>query len=310
MTSREFVDPTRSNWAGTGSRPVRVVVWYPAAADGTPERVEHSGESFALQRDASLAPSSGARPLILISHGSGGRAQDMMWLGRFLVLRGYIVAAVNHNGTAEEELHHARPTLTDFFGWERAGDVSVALTELLKDPQWSRAIASDRIGAAGFSLGGTTALWTAGVRLDLELLRLHSPPPPAALAEAIARCVKFAESDPRGRESVERAPRSYRDPRIAAVFALAPPMGVGFPPDGLRDVAVPVCIVVGDQDRVAPAEGNARHFAQSILGAQLVVVPGERGHYLEAIPEEQRRAELGEVAEIAFAFFERQWTGR
>ena len=30
VANREFVDISRSNWLGTGPRPVRSVIWYPA----------------------------------------------------------------------------------------------------------------------------------------------------------------------------------------------------------------------------------------------------------------------------------------
>ena len=308
VTSREFEDPGRTNWAGTGARPVRVTIWYPAGTGTTRELVDCHGESVAVWRDAGLAGASQQRPLILISPGSGGRAADMIWLGYFLAERGYIAAAVDHNGTEAEELNRAGPTLTDFFGWGRAADLSLALIRLRDDSQFSAAVAPDRVAAAGFSLGGTTALWLAGARLDLDSLRRHSPPPPAALAEAIAERVRFAEADPRGQEAVKRAERSYRDDRIKAVVALAPPMGAGFLAEGLSDIGVPVCIVVGDEDRIAPAEANARHFAKHIPGARLVEVAGERGHYINPISPEQRRDEMQKVAELAFEFFEQTWT--
>ncbi len=287
---------------------MRVTVWYPGVANHARELMECHGEPVAVWRDAELEHGGEPRPLILISHGSGGRAADMIWLGCFLAERGYIAAAVDHNGTEAEELNRARPTLTDFFGWERAGDLSLALTRLLDDSQFSAAVAPHRVAATGFSLGGTTALWLAGARLDLDALRQHSPPPPAALAEAIAERVGFGETNPRGQEAVKRAHRSYRDDRIQAVFALAPPMGAGFPAEGLRSVAVPVCIVVGEEDLIAPPEPNARHFAKHIPGARLVEVAGERGHYIKPIPLEQRRKEMRQVAELAFEFFEQTWT--
>jgi predicted dienelactone hydrolase len=302
VAARTFEDPDRLNWAGTAARTVRVTLWYPSEQDGTREFFDDDGERALLLRDAGVA-AGGPHPLILVSHGSGGNAAQMFWLGHFLAEQGYIVVAVDHNGTDEEELKNKRPTLTDFFGWERASDLSVVLTGLLDDPAFAGKIDAARIGAAGFSLGGTTALWTAGARIDLDALRLNSPPPPPFLAEAIERRIEFSKTNPVGRESVARAGRSYRDARICAVFALAPPMGAGFTEEGLRNVDVPVCIVVGDADVVAPAESNAKHFARHIPGARLIVVPGERGHYLEPIAAEKRRAELREVAEMARRFF-------
>ena len=87
---------------------------------------------------------------------------------------------------------------------------------------------------------------------------------------------------------------------------------MGFTEESLREVDVPVCIVVGDTDKVAPASTNAKRYARYLPNAQLVVLPGERGHYLAAIAPEQRRDELREVAELALKFFreEMQSCGR
>ncbi|ACB73621.1 alpha/beta hydrolase family protein [Opitutus terrae] len=306
VAHREFTDPDRSNWAGTGARPVRVTLWYPSAGGGAAEQIGNEGESVTVQREGRIAASPERYPLIMLSHGSGSNAAQVFWLGHFLAQHGFLVVALDHNGTDEEELGRKAPTLTDFFGWERAKDVSVALTRLLADPEFSPRIDPARIGAAGFSLGATTALWTAGARLDLETLRRHSPPPPPMIAPAIEGLIAFSQTDHVAQASVARANNSYRDPRIQSVFALAPPMGAGFTPEGLRDVNVPVLIVVGDADLIAPADGNARHFAAHLPHARLVVVPGERGHYLRPIAAEQRRAELREVAELARTFFEEQ----
>lgn len=301
---REFADPDRTNWAGDGPRPVRVTLWYPGDGEGTEVLAGPDEPALILHREGGVAGFRERHPLVMLSHGSGGDASQVQWLGGFLAQHGYIVAALEHNGTASEELHRQRPTLTDFFGWERARDVSVALDRLLADPLFAKRIDGTRIGAAGFSLGGTTALWTAGARLDLDALRKNSPPPPPAIAEAIAERIAFAGSDARGRQSVARANDSYRDARIRAVFALAPPMGAGFTSAGLQAVDIPVSIVVGEADLVAPPDDNARHFAAHIPTARLKRVPGERGHYLRPIAAAQRQAELREVARMALDFFE------
>jgi predicted dienelactone hydrolase len=254
-------------------------------------------------RDGNFAPSPAKHPLILLSPGSGNNAEQLFWLGQFLAQHDYFVAAVSHNGTDEEELRTGMLTATDFFCWERARDLSVVLTRLLADPELSSRIDPARIGAAGFSLGGATALWLGGARLDLELLRQKSPPLQPALVPSIDRFIAYSTSEHAGRESIRRAEVSYKDHRIKSIFALAPAIGVGFTGESLREVDVPVCIVVGDTDKVAPASTNAQRYAGFIPDAELIVLPGERGHYLSPVPSEQRQMELREVAELALRFF-------
>ena len=304
LAQRSFEDPQRLSWPGTAPRPVRVTLWYPAAVGGTAVEVEDNHDRLTVHRDAPVAARQERYPLVLLSPGSGGEAAYMFWLGRALAARQMIVAAVDHNGSEAEELGLRRPTPTDFFAWERAADLSVALDRLLGDAEWSDWIDPECIGAAGFSLGGTTALWTAGARLDLEALRAGSPPPPPAIAAAIENLVALSQTHPVARASVDRAPDSYRDERVRAVFALAPPMGAGFTPAGLADVTVPVCIVVGDADVIAPAAGNAQHFAALLRDVRLHVLPGERGHYIKPLPADQQRSEMREVAKLAADFFE------
>jgi predicted dienelactone hydrolase len=60
---------------------------------------------------------------------------------------------------------------------------------------------------------------------------------------------------------------------------MAPAFGHSFVRGSLTSVAVPVRIVVGDADDVAPAEVNASYFAQLITGARLDVLAGGVGHF-------------------------------
>ncbi|TYT25410.1 hypothetical protein FZO89_03525 [Luteimonas viscosa] len=301
--TREFVDPARSNWPGTGRRPLRTMLWFPAGAFKAPSS-GGTGDVRAAIGEASLSESNGTYPLILVSHGSGSRAAHMEWLARALVASGAIVAAVDHNGSADEELH-SRPTPSDHFGWERAIDLRVVLDRLLEDPTVGPAIDRDRIGAAGFSLGGTTVLWMAGARLDVDHLQRNAPPMPPAMAPAIERLLQLPERNDAAREAQARAERSHRDPRVRSVFALGPAMGFGFTAAGLRGIEIPVRILVGRDDPVTPPTGNARVFATGIAGAEYVELPGERGHFTPRTPEAMRAGELAEVAASAVEFFER-----
>jgi len=56
-------------------------------------------------RQAPLSAAATKRPLIVLSHGTGGGAAGMAWLAETLASNGYIVAAVNHHGTPRPNLH-------------------------------------------------------------------------------------------------------------------------------------------------------------------------------------------------------------
>ncbi|MGE5807428.1 MAG: alpha/beta hydrolase family protein [Ignavibacteria bacterium] len=302
-TTREFEDRTRSNWLGTGPRPVRVIIWYPSDSGGVKELVDDEDAKVTYLKDGKISAHSAKHPLILISPGSGQNALSMRWLGYYLSSHGYITIAISHNGTAEEERQKGPMTLTDFCIWERPKDLSVVLNSIMSDSVFAERIDVNRIGAAGFSLGGAVAIWTAGARLNLDSLHKNAPPPPPQLMPSINRYIELSKTDTIIQKSLKRAEKSFKDDRIKAVFALAPAVGYGFTKKGLSKIDVPVRIVVGDKDIIAPADNNAKRYSQYIKNAEMITLPGELGHYTKEIPEEQRAKELKEVSKLASEFF-------
>ncbi len=302
-TTREFADSTRINWIGTGLRPVRIIISYPSDKGGEKEIIDDGDSKVTFLKDGKLSSKSSKYPLILISPGSGQNALSMRWLGYYLSLNGYITIAISHNGTAEEERQKGPMTLTDFCIWERPKDLSIVLNNIITDSIFAGRIDTERIGSAGFSLGGAVAIWIAGARLNPDSLQKNSPPPPPFLMPSINEYIKLSKTDTIIQNSFKRAGNSFKDNRIKAVFALAPAVGYGFTKEGLSEVEVPVRIAVGDKDLIAPLENNAKRYSLYIKNSELIVLPGERGHYIKQIPEEQRSKELNDVAKLALEFF-------
>jgi predicted dienelactone hydrolase len=171
MVTRNFTDENRKNWEGTAPRPLTTAIWYPATARAAKSETIFGGppdkEIFApvtVAADAEISRESQKYPLILLSHGTGGSAIQMMWLGYYMASRGYIVAAVNHHGNTAAERPYAAQGFLLY--WERARDLMAVLDKLLADPVFGGRIDRDRIGAAGFSLGGYTVISIAGGRFS------------------------------------------------------------------------------------------------------------------------------------------------
>jgi predicted dienelactone hydrolase len=301
MATRDFIDTGRKNWRGTGQRTIRTIIWYPAA--------NAAASADELIQAPPISSQSPTYPLILISHGAGGSASGMNWLGHYLASRGYIAAAVNHIGTPEDEIQLAgRFYLSEWNIWERPKDLSVALDKLLADPVFGPRIDHGRIGAAGFSLGGYTVIAVAGGILDLKRLEANSPPPPPeigeALPKAIAESKELQKTNSVVRESLRHSGDSYKDRRFMGVFALAPAIGGGFTQAGLASVTIPVRIVVGRDDVVTPLPADAQRYADLIHGARLTVLPGEAGHFVQDHDAAHQTSVLEQVSGLAFAFFE------
>jgi predicted dienelactone hydrolase len=72
---------------------------------------------------------------------------------------------------------------------------------------------------------------------------------------------------------------SHRDPRVRAAFAIAPALGPAFAPESLGQISIPVAIVAGRADSIAPVGSNAEYLARHIPHAQLTIYPGGVGHY-------------------------------
>lgn len=331
MTVREFADSTRQSWDGAGPRPLLTTIWYPAipSAREEPVVVGPPDRAFFLvgtaASEAEISNSSDTFPLVVLSHGTGGAALTLMWLGQHLAAHGFIVAAVNHHGNTAIEQSHTPQGFV--LWWERAADLSILIDRMLSDDVLGARIDATRIGAAGFSLGGYTVLSVAGGITDLDAYEAFCSGPardftcePQAEFPAVREAFERVRDDPQVVRSHARHGQSFRDDRIRGVLALAPALGGAFTDEGLASIRVPVHIVVGTADPVAPPVTNARRFAEAIAHADLTLLEGV-GHYtflslcseeamgeipLYCLDEGPERAEVHQrVRELALDFFRR-----
>jgi predicted dienelactone hydrolase len=281
LSSVEYVDPARQNWDETGPRPLATAVWYPAP-DGTRES-DWTVEIFNAGRNAMGAPMQAQPaklPLIVVSHGTGGSAAGMAWLAETLAANGYLVAAVNHHGNTGFE---GSARLEGFIvWWDRPRDVSVLIDRLLADPRFGPRIDASRIGVAGFSIGGYTALATVGARLSESQQREFCSANPTSTLCVLPPEARFSAEDlqklldtnTRVKMAITHAGDPQRDPRVKAAFAIAPVMGPAMTDDSLAHIDVPVRIVVGSADNQAVPAVNGIPIAARIPGSTLEVLPG------------------------------------
>jgi predicted dienelactone hydrolase len=327
----QFSAPEGYNWRGSDDRAVSGIVWYPAVATAADEKDQYIGPPDAplfyaghAAKDAALAPAFAKFPLIVLSHGTGGSAMQMAWLGTSLAARGYIVVAVNHPGNNAVTGYTTQGFVE---GWERARDITAAVTGMLADSRFGSKVDPDRIGAAGFSYGGYTMMELAGATTDWTRLLAScdqhkgscDPPEMPDLLEKF----KAIRQQPDLQQALQHAGDSYRDPRIRAVFAIAPAVASAFSPESLQKIAIPVEIVAGEADKIAPPAENAQFFAANIKGAKLTILPGGVAHYTfldvgtetgkKQLPQlfvdnpgVDRKAVHDQVAQMAAEFFEKE----
>jgi predicted dienelactone hydrolase len=288
VATRVFKPVAQRDWRG-GKHELDVTVWYPAAvkAVDTPQWIGPPNAPLfskgTAAPNAALEPSLRKLPLIVLSHGTGGSAGQMAWLGTALARAGFIAAAVNHPGNNGSEPYTAQGFM---LWWERATDLSEVIDGMLADTEFGSRIDADRIGAAGFSIGGYAVMELAGGRTDVSVLYdeckehadlawCHVPEMKTmgTTGEMLAAVRKTSGI------SLARSGESYRDDRVHAVFAIAPAVEEVLTPESLKAIRVPVEVVVGNADPIAPARFNADYLRAHVRGLRETVLPGEVVHY-------------------------------
>ena len=261
----EYADPAQPD------RLVALSLLYPAAPlppDATPLRLPFFTK-LQLYRDAAIVADDVRRPLVVFSHGRGSNGLYYAWFGQYLAARGYIVAMINHyransfDGTVE--YYYSKL-------WQRPRDISMIITALLEDPLTGPHLDPERIGVAGHSQGGFTALWIGGAEINPEKFLTfqrrwaNNPLLPPSIRAGLP---------------IDAAPAlDVRDRRVKAAFSMAPGdlPGFGMDADGLRQLGIPTYVIVGDIDSQAPLKDNAEFAAANAPHATLDLLAPDVDH--------------------------------
>ena len=157
----EYVDTTY------GARTLTMNVFYPARLSQPAPAPFVMGlfTNFRVYRDLPIADAPQKFPLVMLSHGRGSTGLVYAWLAEYLAARGYVVAALDHYraNVNERSIVYLANKL-----WQRPVDVSLDITYLLTHEPWRAIVDPERIGIAGHSQGGFTALWIGGARVNAE----------------------------------------------------------------------------------------------------------------------------------------------
>ena len=272
-----------------GRLTLRLTVWYPAEAKAPMQPITigpPGAPLFEGGRAAADAPWADGplHALIVVSHGFGGSARQMAWIGTALAAKGYVVVAVDHPGqNSEDGITPAAAVLP----WQRADDIRAALDWALVQPNVELHVDPRRIGFLGFSQGGYTGLELVGARSDIDRFQRFCASTPAdAICKPQAETpgsdpvsmIAYARSRPELAPSLAQAGDDRTDTRIKAAFLIAPAPVQLLDPASLRAIRTPVELMLGEQDPVAPPRTNGLEAASEIPGAELRTLPGV-GHY-------------------------------
>ena len=283
----DFKDDDRMAWDGKNKRPILTHVFYPTLEKrveplllGKPDEALFNAGNIAWNAKPLIHQK---QPLIMMSHGTGGSALQMLWLAEKLVKSGYLVVGLNHHGnTAAEPKKYAEGYT---LWWERAQDLSVVLDKLLKHQDWSPFIDKNRVGIIGFSLGGYTAISALGGITDKSLFKQFCQSKhrdftcdPQVEFEQIRKEFDKVKDTASVKASLSRQHDSYKVDAIKAGFVIAPALAQAMTKESLESITVPISVVVGSNDQVAPATTNAFRISSLIENGSYHEI-NNVGHY-------------------------------
>lgn len=253
-----------------------LLVWYPVAAEVEGLSSNSPWDVFKVAQKAPIASAKAKRPVIIISHGYTGNPHQLSWLINGLVHHGFIVLGIQHRDLIDGQVH--------FNHWQRAKDIQTVIDQFSLS---SLAKSADltKIGIAGFSLGGTTAIWSVGGKSS----KLNTLIPSSQYA-AREDYVKADEALPTLNK--EMMAKDWKDPRIKAAFIMAPAWAWIFDEKSLKDVNTPVYLLAAASDKVLVTRNNAGFFARNIPDAVYQEILGKGDHYIfiSALNDDQKQS--------------------
>jgi len=237
-------------------------VWYPTEHKGEPSMLGKNAVFTGIEVHPDAMPTNGEHPLVVLSHGSGGNAVNIGWIGAELADRGMVVVATNHPGTTSRD-SFPRETIKV---WERPADMSAIADHGEQHGFGSIRIDTKNIGAVGFSLGGHSVLSLAGARVNKQKYVEYCENYPSLMdcEWFAAGGVDFTRIEPK------RFEQSNRDKRFKTVVAIDPALAQAYDHASLKDVAIAVKLInlgIGDE---VPAAVNASTIAPHFGAADLI----------------------------------------
>ncbi|MEH2365983.1 MAG: alpha/beta hydrolase [Nostoc sp.] len=194
------------------------------------------------------------RSIIVISHGLGSDRTSFAYLAEHLASYGFVVAVPEHPGSDSKQLQallsgtaHRVTNPRELI--DRPLDIKFLLDELTRlsksNPAFQGRLNLEKIGIIGQSFGGYTALALAGAKINFEQLEVDCPALEDTLnISLLLQCLAV---------KLPKDKYNLSDVRIKAAIAINPVDSSIFGQASLSQIKIPVMIVSGSSDTVAPA---------------------------------------------------------
>ncbi|MEL6223009.1 MAG: alpha/beta hydrolase [Cyanobacteria bacterium J06627_8] len=228
-------------------------------------------------------------PVVIMSHGFGDVKESFGFIAEHLATYGYLVLVPEHVGS---DLSVRQNFLQGFINTilspseyiSRPEEISFLIDELERwtetAPEGIMPINLDQIAILGDSLGGSTVLGIAGADLNVARLEERCNPDQLILNFSLYLQCQARFLPPQNRR--------LHDPRIKAAIAAHPLGGELYGPEGLSQIDIPVLMVAGSHDIVAPVvteqihpfiwlQTEQKYLALLTRGTHFTAKPGRDG---------------------------------
>lgn len=239
-------------------------------------------------RDAPPIP--GAKPLVVISHGHGGSDLSHHDLAVYLASHGFVAATLQFpkDNYSDYQKYTGTPVVLD----GRPIQVKSTVTMLLHAPRWKVLIDPEKIGEAGFSAGGYTALLNVGAvpRFSRVINYCKQHPQDPGICIPVRKFQPHVEAAVAALQHDLDKWGSPDDPRVKAAFVMAP-FSLIFDKAGLASIDRPVFLYDGGDDQVVKLKYNMLHIAplmKTLVGIKIIP---KAGHYVFLGPCSKQLAE-------------------
>lgn len=207
-----------------------------------------------VNTDVYVPVTSSRRPIVVISHGLGSDRSSFAYLAQYLARSGFVVVVPEHPGSNAAQLQALlsgrADTVTDAREFvDRPLDIKFVLDELTRlqdsNPTLRGRLNLQQVGVVGQSFGGYTALALAGAKINFEQLNKDCRALKSSLnVSELLQCLA---------EHLQGSEYNLSDSRVRAVIAINPIGSSVLGQTGLSEIKIPVMIVAGSNDTIAPA---------------------------------------------------------
>jgi predicted dienelactone hydrolase len=222
--------------------------------DSSPKRLNYTQRVRNFVADVYVPETDRPQPAVVISHGLNSDRQSYIYLAEHLASYGFAAIVPEHPGSNKQQIQSllegrgsdvAQPM--EFL--DRPLDVQFVLDTLQSlsqtDPRFQGKLDLEQVGIIGQSFGGYTSLAMAGAPINFDGLRKSCGRLSKTLnISLVLQCQAL---------NVPISQYALPDSRIKAAIAINPITSAVLGPTSLAQIQIPILMVSGSDDVIAPA---------------------------------------------------------